>query len=277
MEQNGRKATDVLLDIEGKVNNLLELVRVQDFDIKILSNKLNDVLTALNKQVSAPQKITVEAVQNMSPALAQAQVKDPERNIPISASGALPQTDAPDGFRRTSRPETFAPKTLPPMQQSQPPAQLGDDVKMPVQSPQMPNRQGTPPPGRGSGSEVPTANQAPAVNSKGRGGAVMAPPQPQGSPDVPQGQIPVSQRCVDKNGKGIFLADVEIVDIATSQSVPKTRTNATGKWFAAMAVGNYRITIRKRESVTKEKMEAVQDIQIDGTQSRVELPMLIIK
>src|SRR5271165_1230066 len=172
-----RKATDVLLDIELNIKSILDLVRAQDLVIKILSNKLNDVLTRLDKQAVAPPKITVETVRTIPPVLSQMQAKDPERNIPITAAGSLPQTDSPQGFRRTSRPETYASKSLPPLPPPQPSVQLGDDVK-PAQSPQMPGRQvGSPPPGRGNGSEVPTAGQAPAMNKKGSEGAVMAPPQ----------------------------------------------------------------------------------------------------
>ena len=158
---------------------------------------------------------------------------------------------------------------------------------MPIQMPQMsapPGRQGgmAPPPGRGPGSEVTSVLQPTKTTSKTAAGAVMAPPMPspvtdeQAVQEVRNG-IPVSQRCVDKNGKSIFLANVEIIDMATSQTIFKTRTNATGKWFASLGIGAYRVTIRKMESVTKEKIEAVQDIQVDGSKSKLELPMLIIK
>jgi hypothetical protein len=92
-----------------------------------------------------------------------------------------------------------------------------------------------------------------------------------------QGQIPVMQRCVDKNGKSLFLAPVEIVDLSTGQPVFKTRTNGTGKWMASLGIGAYRVTITKQASMNKEKLEAVQDIQVDGAQSPLELPMMIIK
>ena len=47
--------------------------------------------------------------------------------------------------------------------------------------------------------------------------------------------------------------------------------------MASLGIGNYRVTIRKRENVTKEKIEAVQDIQIDGSVPKLELPMMIIR
>lgn len=295
MTDEPRKATDVLLEVESKVTALLDLARAQDLVIKILSNKLNDVIVRLDKQQAAPQKIIVETVQtpskpsNMPPAFPQLPGGEPERTIPVTAEHALPQSDTPQGFRRNSRPETYAPKTVPPP----PPQQvvkLGDEPQrqMPVQLPPGMNKQQAaglvPPPGRGVNSEIvvpPDANHVPG-NKRTRAGSIVAPSQPLGTPpmvgsDQAQGQIPVSQRCVDKNGKSIFLADVEIVDMTTAQPIFKTRTNGAGKWMASLGIGGYRVTIRKRESVTKEKIEAVQDIQVDGTQPKLELPMLIIK
>ena len=41
MSNEPRKATDVLLELEAKINLLLDIVRSQDLNIKVLSNKLN--------------------------------------------------------------------------------------------------------------------------------------------------------------------------------------------------------------------------------------------
>lgn len=273
MGQEPRKATDVLLELEAKIDVLLGLVRSQDLVIKILSNKLNDVVTRLDKQQIGPPRITVETVQTppppaiVPPGFTNIPAGEPERNIPFVAESKLPQTQAPQGFRRNSRPETYAKDKSP----AQPP-----EIQMPVQMP--PNMA---PPGRSSASEAVVPPQATATFKKGSG-AVMVPPspavvEPSPPPAVAHGQIPITQRCVDKNGKSIFLANVEIIDTSTNQNVFKTRTNATGKWMASLGIGTYRVTIRKLESVTKEKIEAIQDVQVDGSQSRMELPMLIIK
>ena len=300
-----RKATDVLLDVESKVSMLLDIIRAQDLNIKVLSNKLNDVIGRLEKQQVAPPKIVVEAVQtNAAAAFTQVPVGDPERNIPVTAESKLPQTDTPQGFRRTSRPETFAGDNayLPHPER---------EMKMPVQLPKTApmGRQGVmPPPGRGPDSSVVIPPEA--TNPRNKKG-VMTGPAPKGSPFAPPGSpnpmmtppgspnpmmvappppedagpsvqhtpgnIPVMQRCVDKNGKSVFLADVEIVDLSTAQPIFKTRTNGTGKWMASLGIGAYRVTINKRASQNKEKLEAVQDIQVDGAQSPLELPMIIIK
>jgi hypothetical protein len=296
-----RKATDVLIDIETKVNTLLDMVRSQDLVIKVLSNKLNDVMGKLEKQSQAAPKFTVEAIQQpvvapaMPPGFTQIPAGEPERTIPVSAQSRLPETDVPQGFRRNSRPETFAGDGVY-LPHAEP------EMKMPVQIPKgPPGRQAAnmPPPGRGPGSEVVAPPEAsnPRNNKQG----VFAPPNPKGSPyaqhgtpnplmaqepedttqpapaQQSQGNIPVMQRCVDKNGKSIFLADVELTDLSTGQPFFKTRTNGAGKWMASLGIGAYRVVITKRASGNKGTMEAVQDIQVDGSKSPLELPMVIIK
>jgi hypothetical protein len=297
MEQEPRKATDVLLEIEAKVSMLLDLVRSQDLVIKILSNKLNDAVGRLDKLNLQP-RIVVEAVQttpkpaNIPPSFAQLPAGAPDRTIPIVSDMALPQSSSPSGFRRNSRPETYAPKSVPQIQPEQ--HEMGEfqERKMPVQIPQQPKVPSSrpdgahPPAGRGPVSDIPGAGNSSAAFNKNGAGAVMAPPQrlqttpsagEEDSVSNSRGRIPVMQRCVNKNSKAIFLADVEIVDLATGQPVVKTRTNGAGRWQAPLDIGGYRVTIQKRESITKEKMEAVQDIQVDGSKSKLELPLLIIK
>jgi hypothetical protein len=283
-----RKATDVLLDLESKVSMLLDIIRAQDLNIKVLSNKLNDVIGRLDKQQAVQPKIVVEAVQapvmqppSIPAGFTQIPAGDPDRTIPVLAESKLLDTGAPQGFRRNSRPETFAGDNayLPhPSQEMQMPIQIPKmppGRAQPMQAP--PGREPVPPPGR-TEVTVPTA----VTNKKG---AVMPVPQQQmpamteeqPMPQSAQGAIPVMQRCVDKSCKSIFLADVDIVSLADGLPVFKTRTNGTGKWMASLGIGSYRVTISKRASMNKEKLEAVQDIQVDGTQSPLELPMMIIK
>ena len=267
-----RKATDVLLDLEGKINTLLDMVRGLDLNLKILSNKQNDIISQLNKQ---PSRITVETVQTPHPQAAnvpagftQVPGGDPARNIPILANSSLPQDNAPQGFRRTSRPETYANVKAEPDQ----------SILMPVQLPPGAQRQAIP-----DKAEVVIP---PAVVSMGKKKAAKQAKQEEVSfpeadltipPPTGQGQIPVSQRCVDRNGKSIFLASVEVMDIETGQEIFKTRTSATGKWAAPLSIGNYRVYIRKAGSSIKDKLESVQDVRVDGSRTPMELPMVIIK
>jgi len=249
-----RKATDVLLELETTVSKLLDLVQALDLTSKINSNKLNDIIGRLDKQ----QKITVEAVQNIPlppsnipPGFTQLPAGDPDRVIPFVAENNLPQTDSPQGFRRNSRPETYADnKDNFPAYNETPKMQPKSDVMVPPEATDKKRGQNPPPPPL---NEMP--NSAPLT----------------------QGQIPVMQRCVDKNGKSIFLADVYLTDLSTNQQIFKTRTNGTGKWMASLGLGRYRVEIRKQGTSVKEKIEATQDVTVDGKSPKLDLPMLIIK
>lgn len=267
-----RKASEILLELEKKLDIALNLIRSQDLNIKILSNKLNSLQEALGKVQASPQKIVVEAVNTARPMMQASPFQqtiemDLEKQIPVSADFNLPLEEEPQGFRRTSRPETFA----------------GDDVylpqKYPTQLPKMPAPQqarspNAPPPGR-------TANVNPLAEAVVPQVATQkaAPPTPKAQPvahNIAQNAVPVEQRVVSGHGRSLFLADVEIIDLQTMSS-SKTRTNGSGKWMASLAVGDYRIIIKKFESATKESLEATQEIHIDGSQSPLQLPAVILK
>lgn len=234
-----RKATDVLLELEAKINLLLDIVRSQDLNIKVLSNKLNVFIdNGLKNNVQGP-RITVEAISTVD--------KNTSDQIAINAEEQLPIESKPKGFRRTSRPETYS----------------GDNEYLPQKQPvnpkfpvQVPNAEAIVPPEAMRAVEQPKEKlheQVSHVNS-----------------------IPVQQRVVDKNGKSIFLADVDIFN-QNGEKVSKTRTNGAGKWTASLNVGDYKIVLSKREALTKERVEIVQNIKIDGKTSPLELSMLIFK
>lgn len=259
MDKEPRKATDVLLDLESKIEILLQIVKSQDFNIKLLSNKLNLLMEKLDKQPAAAPKIMVEAV-NTSPMALNAAIAEPslpEKNIPISSDFNIPTDNSPQGFRRTSRPETFSGDNMYLNSGSE-----ESVTRFPMQMPKLPQNKP---------AEVVVPNAA--VPDKKTNKHQEAEPAEKES----QGSIPVVQRIVDKNGKSIFLAEVEVLDLAKGDVVFKTRTNGTGKWMASLPIGSYRVMIRKRESVSKEKMEAGQDIHVDGTQSPLELQTMIIR
>jgi hypothetical protein len=272
-----RKASEVILKLEEKLDVALGLIRTLDLNIKILSNKLNSVQEALAKKADEAPKFTVEAVNNTrppTPVFSQFQqnpVMDPEKQIPVEAEFRLPMEAEPKGFRRISRPETFA----------------GDDAYLPANAAQVDkqlnaNKPAPPPPGRGPVMVPPPGRTAevvvpPAQTKK----AAPETPKPAKQAKVPvsvvQNAIPVEQRVVNQHGKSMYLADVEIIDLSTMQPVFKTRTNGMGKWMASLGMGQYRVIIRRMEPTTKERMEVTQDIEVDGTQSPLTLPSIIVK
>lgn len=248
MEQ--RKASEVLLELELKIDNLISLIKNQDLNIKILSNKLNDLKEKLDKQPLSPPQIIVESDPNFN-----IYAEDSNRKIQISPENKLPLELQPDGFRRTSRPETYAGddayRNLAPKSKEGP--------KFPTQIPKsIPVK---------TDIIVPT-NKLPEKNKEDI---------KQNSNSDGKNSIPIIQRVVDGNGKSAFLASVDIIDLSTMEQILKTKTNGTGKWMASLPVGNYRVIIKKTESITKEKIESTQDIQVDGTQSPLTLPIIIMK
>ena len=249
MDKEPRKATDVLLDIESRIDNLTSIIRSQDLLIKLMSNKLNNILDKLDNNQVKP-KFSIEAS------------TEPSKVIEIAPDLNLQIENSPVGFRRNSRPETYSGDNnyLPKLDQ----LKAKEEIKFPIQIP------------RESGkNEIVTKKQLQKAVAPS-----ATPPMPE--PDevnfVDAGNsVPVSQRVVDANGKSAFLADVEIIDKSNMTQMFKTRTNGTGKWSAPLPVGDYKVIIKKRESLTKEKLEAVQDIRIDGKTSPFDLPMLIIR
>lgn len=229
MSNEPRKATEVLLELESKLDVLLNIVRSQDLNIKVLSNKLNALISAKTVPQGAP---TVEVADSK-------RIPGSPIQIPISAEDKIPVETSPQGFRRTSRPETY----------SQPVAKTKIAPKIPEAEAIVPEQVTTT-----SASKTKNSDKNPYVNS-----------------------VPVQQRVVDQNGKSVFLADVEVIDIESGDKVAKTRTNGTGKWMAALAVGNYKVVLTKREVLTKERVELVQNIKVDGRTSPLELPTLIFK
>lgn len=246
-----RKASDILLSLESQVSQLVALYRSQDLVLKVLSNKLNNLIETVGKlnQTEETNNNTLNLqVPHSSP-------------VPIFAEYKLPQEVAPKGFRRTSRPETYTTQEPIPKPQrvtlgqiTAPPPE--PTVEFPVQFP-----------------EFAPSNQ-PSLPAK-----KPSVTQPQETRVVKStGSIPVQQRLVDQNGKAIFLANIDIINLQTGETVfSKLRTNGVGKWQASLSPGAYQVKISKQESLSKTKLELSQDIMVDGLSPTQELPMLICK
>jgi hypothetical protein len=231
-----RKATDIVLDLEKKVDKLLDIVNSLELSIKLMSNKITGL--SVKPNLPSPPKFAIEAVNVTT------KMSDPEFKVQMQQN--------PNGFRRTSRPETFS----------------GDD-----------NYLAAPPPEVHPKFPAQIPNQIPNQVTK----AEESPPQtkkPKETSKVKkvagENNIPIMQRVTDKNGKSVFLADVEVFN-DNKESIFKTRTNGIGKWMASLPLGNYQVLVKKRESITKVSMEVSQNIMVDGTVSPLDLPVLIIK
>jgi hypothetical protein len=243
-----RKATDVLLSIEEKLERLIGLLTHKELSDKIISNKLNTLMDSLSKIPASPPVFTAEAV-DAHP-----------QSIKIEADAALPMSSAPatNGFSRTSRPETFA----------------GDNAylnKLPIKEPvtrmpvQIP---------KGDHVEIVVPQEAINLN-KTVEAKINIPPATVNKNNG--NTISVIQRVVDKNGKSVFLAEIDIIDPTTVEVIQKLKTNGAGKWMTSLPVGQYSVIVKKRDPITKEKVEVTQSIKIDGAVNPLDLPVMIIK
>lgn len=267
MDNGSRKASDILLDLENKLNQLISMVHAQDLNLKILSNKLNMVMEKIKESPapssSAVNPYTVAADEGkMSNTLLQNRVAPPQM-IKVSPE-RLPMEENPQpqqNTRRTSRPETTGSNRQSP-QPFQAPRKVGiQDPRPPDMSQYQSHTEATARPSHDAPESAETQFQA-FEN--------LSPAQA----DVTN-KVAVTQRITEKSGKSVFLAEVEIFDESGSQ-IFKTRTNGVGKWQASLPIGNYRVKIGKRESVTKQKIEKLQSITVDGRVSQLILDQIII-
>jgi len=234
---NNRSAADVLLEMESKIDSLLSLVKNLDMNVKVLSNKVNELMSNQKKMP------TVEAIVGPAFVANRFAPTDPERQVLISAANKLPMDMAPAALRRTSRPDTYS-NTTPIQSFNAPSVQPSPKVEEAV-------------------IQVPSAAFAEIPSPKEEKVSSFAP------------TVTLQQKVMDKNGRFIFMADVEIKNAAND--IKKTRTNGSGKWMATLPLGDYAITLSKRDPMTKERMEVIQNIKIDGSVSQMDLSPAIMK
>lgn len=239
MEQ--RKASEVLLELEAKIDTLMSIVRTQDLNIKILSNKINSLIEKTGQ-------INTVGPMILAPVVRIEAVDTKKEQVLIDPDNIMSMEKEPKGFRRTSRPETFSGDNSYLNKIDKPVA-----PKLPMQIPKA--------------AEVFVPQKAFNTFTE-----VLPPPG-----ETPQNLVPVVQRVVDKNGKSVFLADVEIINTEKLQTISKIKTNGAGKWIVSLLPGEYRVFIRKREALNKDRLEISQTITVDGLKSTLELPVVILK
>lgn len=216
-----RKASDVLLALETKIDQLLGMHKTLDHNIKLLSNKVNNIMLSNgNLELKKAPEFTIEA----------------PKTISIIKENQLSIEQAPVGFRRTSRPETFEQNN--------------------------------------TSKDIPTSNIALASKTidKIDTSKDVAPIE---TPNLPK--ISIHQRIVDKTGKAIYLANVNIKNLTTGESIYKGRTNNVGKYSALLPLGDYSISITKSEALDKPKIDELQKLIVDGASNPLNLQTLIIK
>lgn len=267
-DKEPRKISDVMLELDRKVDLMLKLLQSQDMTNKILSNKLSEVISRLDSLAVLEAKIqpqfTVETTQtapNFTSTIKQQMQQEPDRFIPISAEDTVLIDHQPESSssRRTSRPENSIGKLEGDDAYLIKPPKKEPSAKYPIQIP------------KGDKAEVIVPNQIALTKISTQPQAIVSKETSRSS------STNVSQRVVDRNGKSLFLANINIIDHETQASIFETRTSAVGKWAAPLPIGNYRVSIKKREPLTHKEIEAFQDIKVDGSVARQELPNFMIK
>lgn len=237
-----RKASDVILDLENKLNKVLQKIDNISFTQNIILNKLNQ---SQKNEITKPQPqlggVFAEAADVKS------LKAEPTRSNTISVSDNNVSVDNfPVGHRRTSRHENYIEKNV----------QTNDEgFSNQIQIPHV------------KGSQVLSNNV----------GTEVEPPQ---ELDVIKEHsnlelVPVVQRVVDGNGKSVFMADVQILQVPGLERKAKIRTGGTGKWSSTLAPGKYRALIKKRDRITKQDMQTTFDFIVNNEASTLELDTLI--
>jgi len=112
MSDEPRKASNILLSLEEKVNTLIKIVSVYDMNTKIILNRVNKVYAYI-------EMLEREMVENDAPKhlTAASQLGEPEpvneELVETSAEHVITMTDKPMGHRRTPRAETYVSEVLP--------------------------------------------------------------------------------------------------------------------------------------------------------------------
>lgn len=216
MTDESRKATDIVLSLEEKINTLTKIVGVYDMNIKIILDRVNKIysyIEMLQREMAADQN--AGPVQN---------IQSDKDIVEADSEHALTVSDKPMNHRRTPRSEMYTSEVLP---------------ATPIQAP-------------------PTQVVSSDNNKK----------------------VPVIQRvtwvAADSTTKDLYMAEVSILN-ENKELVSKVKTNAAGKWQAYLKPGSYTINIVKTDTATKRKIEALQDIQVNDSNTTLTLPTVVIK
>lgn len=86
-----------------------------------------------------------------------------------------------------------------------------------------------------------------------------------------ESKVAVIQKVKTPANKDIFMADVLISDMSHN-ILQKIKTNSLGKWQAHLSAGDYIVTIIKTDSTTKQEIQSIQNITVDGKSATMKLP-----
>lgn len=103
---------------------------------------------------------------------------------------------------------------------------------------------------------------------------IMSPPPTNKSSSK---KIAVGQNVVDASGKPVFLAEVIISDLESSD-IYRAKTSTAGKWSSHLPVGKFLLKISKVTDLNSmNKIELTQEIQVLVSMKSLQLPVAILK
>lgn len=209
--------SEIIVDLEKKMDQMLKMISALDLNIKIISNKLNLIKT--NSTSISPEKYSISPTETIENNLIKS--ADKMGKIPVSQTPLHTSKSNTDVVRRTNRADAI-----------------------PI----------TPP------------NSVETINFKDYDDAVVS----------PNAFIPITSKVVDSKGKGIFLAEIEILEISTKK-ITKIRAKGDGRWETAVPIGNYELTVSKRIPGNKEKIVSKQSFVVDGSSIPLKLKEVELK
>lgn len=260
-----RKASDIILDLESEIKLLIQKFELMEFNNKILSNKNNILISkldAIEKKIDSIEskllnKKPITHITAMAPEIVPNQ-RLQELNQ-LQESFEIEQE--PKGIRRNSRQNSVK------------------EFSGPIQVP-----------GNGSVKFISNSqnndeeftgfkNQPKTINKDN----IKKPEQAKEVPILEQKElvndgnlIKVSQRVFNENGKAEFFADVQIQELPSLNKIKGTRTSGVGLWNVMIPKGNYRVSIKTKQSINAPGRTNSFDLNLDGSSKDVELNKLII-
>lgn len=82
--------------------------------------------------------------------------------------------------------------------------------------------------------------------------------------------VPIQQKVYDPTGKAVFMAEVEVYD-ENKNIITKLRTTAAGKWQVPLAPGKYFVSIFKRESGARKRLDYQSSFIVTESTTPIEL------
>lgn len=254
-EEKTRKATDVILSLENKIDILLAINQSQDLNIKLLSNKLNSLIEKVEKLEFKEQNILQPNYQKPKSMGAKIEAVD---DFPLMKDFKIQVNENSVSSRRGNRSPNEEVQDYLNSKKQEPQEEL-------LWDPNRPKKPSIPP----APESVKFVEVAPAKITTDRGEEI----------NNSLSKVPVIQRIVDKkNNKSVFMAEVEIKDLE-NKLIYKTKTSGTGKWEASILPGEYRVFIKKSSknaNNTIDRLEVVQDLTISPSNYTQELKNLEI-